>query len=136
MEVSCEINEPKVIYPFAYRTHTHSLGMYIQENNVCFLLHFFLFIQTGKVVSGYRVRKNKYGIDNWTLLGKRDPMTPQMFYPVMNREPIYEGDVLVSKMIGKIILPLQILRYYAIVGSAMYHGKHARLGYTRWVNRI
>lgn len=60
MEVSCTITEKKTIHPFAYRTHTHSLG---------------------KVVSGYRVRENEQGIDDWTLLGKRDPLTPQMFYP-------------------------------------------------------
>lgn len=28
MEASCEIQEPKTIYPFAYRTHTHSLGIF------------------------------------------------------------------------------------------------------------
>ncbi|KAK9758882.1 Copper type II ascorbate-dependent monooxygenase, C-terminal domain [Popillia japonica] len=76
MEVSCEIGEHKTIYPFAYRTHTHSLG---------------------KVVSGYKVRRNQYGIDDWTLLGKRDPLTPQMFYPVANRDPIYKGDVLAAR---------------------------------------
>lgn len=26
MEAKCEITEKKTIYPFAYRTHTHSLG--------------------------------------------------------------------------------------------------------------
>lgn len=26
METSCVINEKKVMHPFAYRTHTHSLG--------------------------------------------------------------------------------------------------------------
>lgn len=26
METSCIINEKKMIHPFAYRTHTHSLG--------------------------------------------------------------------------------------------------------------
>lgn len=71
METSCEINEKKTIYPFAYRTHTHSLG---------------------KVVSGYRVRPDENGNDEWTLLGKRDPLTPQMFYPVVNTEPIKYGD--------------------------------------------
>lgn len=63
MESACEITEKKTIYPFAYRTHTHSLG---------------------KVVSGYRVRSDENGDDQWTLLGKRDPLTPQMFYPVKN----------------------------------------------------
>lgn len=26
MDVACEMKEDKIIYPFAYRTHTHSLG--------------------------------------------------------------------------------------------------------------
>lgn len=71
MEVSCEIREEKTIYPFAYRTHTHALG---------------------KVVSGYRIREDNYGNDDWTLLGKRDPLTPQMFYPTLSQEPIKYGD--------------------------------------------
>lgn len=50
MESACEINEKKVIYPFAYRTHTHSLG---------------------KLVSGYRVRSDVNGNDQWTLLGMK-----------------------------------------------------------------
>jgi peptidylglycine monooxygenase len=29
METSCAIKEKKVIHPFAYRTHTHKLGKYI-----------------------------------------------------------------------------------------------------------
>lgn len=77
METACQINENKTIVPFAYRTHTHALG---------------------KVVSGYRVRKQT-GSDNfdWTLLGKRDPLTPQMFYPVLNTEPILPGDQLAAR---------------------------------------
>lgn len=27
METACDINEDKVIHPFAFRTHTHALGM-------------------------------------------------------------------------------------------------------------
>lgn len=76
METACTINEDKLIYPFAYRTHTHSLG---------------------KVVSGYRVRTNDKGLDEWTLLGKRDPLTPQMFYPVENDEPIKMGDKMAAR---------------------------------------
>lgn len=71
METACQINEDKKIYPFAYRTHTHSLG---------------------KVVSGYRVRDQ-----HWTMLGKRDPLTPQMFYPVNSTEPIVKGDILAAR---------------------------------------
>lgn len=76
METACMIKENKTIYPFAYRTHTHQLG---------------------KVVSGYRVRKDQNGQDQWTLLGKRDPLTPQMFYPVENMEPIRQGDQLAAR---------------------------------------
>lgn len=71
METACRINERKTIVPFAYRTHTHSLG---------------------KVVSGYRVRTDENGNDVWSLLGKRDPLTPQMFYPIENKDPIRFGD--------------------------------------------
>lgn len=76
METACEIQEHKTIYPIAYRTHTHSLG---------------------KIVSGYRVRTDEFGRDHWTLLGKRDPLTPQMFYPVENTDPIIYGDQLAAR---------------------------------------
>lgn len=72
METSCSITENKTIYPFAYRTHTHSLG---------------------KVVSGYVVKPN----NKWIELGKRDPLTPQMFYPVTNKVPITYGDRLTAR---------------------------------------
>lgn len=77
METACQINENKTIIPFAYRTHTHALG---------------------KLVSGYRVRRpSGSSTDEWTLLGKRDPLTPQMFYPVENAEPIGQGDKLAAR---------------------------------------
>jgi hypothetical protein len=49
-------------------------------------------VVAGKVVSGYHIRRDGSGIDHWTLLGKRDPLTPQMFYPVEDQEPILRGD--------------------------------------------
>lgn len=76
MEVACDIKEQKTIYPFAYRTHTHALG---------------------KVVSGYRVREQDNGADEWTLLGKRDPLTPQMFYPTTSKDPIEFGDKVAAR---------------------------------------
>lgn len=76
MEVACELTEKKTIYPFAYRVHTHSLG---------------------KVVTGYRVRSDSKGQQHWTELGKRDPLTPQMFYPIENREAIIQGDTLAAR---------------------------------------
>ncbi|XP_070168357.1 peptidylglycine alpha-hydroxylating monooxygenase [Polyergus mexicanus] len=72
METSCSITENKTIYPFVYRTHTHSLG---------------------KVVSGYVVKPN----NTWIELGKRDPLTPQMFYPVTHKVPITYGDRLTAR---------------------------------------
>ncbi|KAJ4434434.1 hypothetical protein ANN_22996 [Periplaneta americana] len=76
METSCTIHEKKVMHPFAYRTHTHSLG---------------------RVVSGYKVTRDRTGADQWVLLGKRDPLTPQMFYPVVNQQPITQGDTLAAR---------------------------------------
>ncbi|XP_059479004.1 peptidylglycine alpha-hydroxylating monooxygenase isoform X3 [Neocloeon triangulifer] len=76
METSCQIEEDKVIHPFAYRTHTHKLG---------------------KVVAGYKVSVDKNGINQWTLLGKRNPMTPQMFYPIENEVAIQKGDTLAAR---------------------------------------
>jgi len=72
MESACRIMENKTIYPFAYRTHTHSLG---------------------KVVSGYVIKPD----DEWIELGKRDPLTPQMFYPVTHKVPITYGDTLAAR---------------------------------------
>ncbi|EFA01712.1 peptidylglycine alpha-hydroxylating monooxygenase [Tribolium castaneum] len=76
METLCQIREKKTIYPIAYRTHTHSLG---------------------QVVSGYSVRRDKSGVDHWSLLGKRNPNTPQMFYPIFNKGPIRYGDRLAAR---------------------------------------
>ncbi|XP_014249505.1 peptidylglycine alpha-hydroxylating monooxygenase [Cimex lectularius] len=77
METACTIYEPKVLHPFAFRTHTHKLG---------------------KIVSGYRVRIDNDLNYDWTLLGKKDPQQPQMFYEVddPNME-IREGDVLAAR---------------------------------------
>jgi len=76
MEAACAINEDKVIHPFAFRTHTHTLG---------------------RVVSGYRVRRDHKGVDQWTLIGRKNPMKPQMFYPVANNMTIRRGDVLAAR---------------------------------------
>jgi len=51
----------------------------------------------GKVVAGYRVRTLNNGIQKWDLLGKRDPMTPQMFYPIENNITVKYGDIMVSR---------------------------------------
>lgn len=71
MESSCAIAENKTLHPFAYRVHTHSLG---------------------KIVSGYVIKDNQ-----WIELGKRDPMTPQMFYHSSFNGTIGYGDRLASR---------------------------------------
>ncbi|XP_047741070.1 peptidylglycine alpha-hydroxylating monooxygenase [Hyalella azteca] len=70
METACTIEEDKVIHPFAFRTHTHSLG---------------------RVVSGYKVTRRGQE-DEWTLLGKKDPQLPQMFYPIATNTTLTRGD--------------------------------------------
>ncbi|XP_078037904.1 peptidylglycine-alpha-hydroxylating monooxygenase [Augochlora pura] len=72
METACMIKENKTIHPIAYRTHTHSLG---------------------KVVSGYLVTPDF----TWTELGKRDPLSPQMFYPVHNKVVARQGDRIAAR---------------------------------------
>src|SRR5699024_2283314 len=86
METLCQIKEKKTIYPFAYRTHTHELGT-LRYNYKFFTFIFIL----GKVVAGYSVRRDKFGVDHWSLLGKRNPYTAQMFYPIFNKNPIRYG---------------------------------------------
>jgi peptidylglycine monooxygenase len=108
METSCPLYETgKVIHPFAYRVHTHELGMcYTSTISVRYTFCFYVKISTyitiikflfwiGKVVAGYRV-KNSNGVQTWDLLGKRDPMTPQMFYPIEKNITVKFGDILVS----------------------------------------
>ncbi|XP_047520481.1 peptidylglycine alpha-hydroxylating monooxygenase [Pieris napi] len=77
METACIMKEEKVIHPFAFRTHTHGLG---------------------KKVSGYVVRKSMQG-DKWELIGSKDPQLPQMFYPVVNTDPIGKLDVLAARCV-------------------------------------
>lgn len=77
------------MYPFAFRTHTHSLGeilhflciylLYLLSSlRILFLL--FMVMETcciscasGKVVSGYRVRNGQ-----WTQIGRQSPLLPQV----------------------------------------------------------
>lgn len=47
-------------------------------------------------MSGYRVTREN-GLDRWHLLGKRDPLTPQMFYPVFDKTPIKQGDKIAAR---------------------------------------
>jgi len=108
METSCPLYEiGKVIHPFAYRVHTHELGKcyttcawycwkykFICPYITTIIVGFLLLI--GKVVAGYRVKNINKEVQKWDLLGKRDPMTPQMFYPIENNITVESGDILVS----------------------------------------
>jgi len=76
METACTINENKIIHPFAFRTHTHALG---------------------RVVSGYKVSRNGDGLDDWTIIGKKDPQLPQMFYPVPKNMTLTKGDTIAAR---------------------------------------
>ena len=60
---ACRIGEDKILHPFSYIVHTHAMG---------------------QVVSAWRVRRGGRvpGVDDWTLLGKKSPQSPQSFYPV------------------------------------------------------
>ena len=72
-EVACQLDEDKVIHPFAFRVHTHALG---------------------RVVSGWKVSPDM----SWTLLGKKDPQLPQMFYSTdKNDITMTNGDYLATR---------------------------------------
>ncbi|XP_033844984.1 peptidyl-glycine alpha-amidating monooxygenase-like isoform X2 [Periophthalmus magnuspinnatus] len=72
MDSACDYTSYPM-YPFAFRTHTHSLG---------------------KVVSGYRVRDGK-----WTLIGRQSPQLPQAFYPVNKDVEVKYGDTLAARCV-------------------------------------
>lgn len=76
MEVACPIKEWKIIYPFAFRTHTHSLG---------------------KVVTGYSVMTDADDKDIWTLLGKWDRTMTQSFYPVLKNLSLSGPNLLAAR---------------------------------------
>lgn len=79
-ESACTINEDIVIYPFAYRTHTHKLGI----------------VNTGYVV---KTNPSDPSEESWTELGRRSPQLPQMFFPINNAGQITvnKGDVLAAR---------------------------------------
>lgn len=74
MDGACPLTEDLIIHPFAFRTHTHSLG---------------------HVVSGWKVSGEE---KEWSLIGKRDPQEPQGFYPVVDDSmSLVAGDVVASR---------------------------------------
>merc|ERR1712024_182185 len=77
-ETACEIQDTRTIHPFAFRTHTHSLG---------------------KVVSGWKVSNaTKPNEMEWDLIGKKSPQEPQMFYPLADPQLTFtKGDILAAR---------------------------------------
>lgn len=73
METTCRIEEPLVLHPFAFRTHTHKLGT---------------------AVTGWKIDSS----GSWILIGRHDPQLPQMFYPVTNTDLTFtENDILTAR---------------------------------------
>jgi peptidylglycine monooxygenase len=64
------------MHPFAFRTHAHKLAI---------------------VNSGYVIKNDENGEENWTEIGKRSPQLPQMFYPVKNDIEVRKGDILAAR---------------------------------------
>ena len=81
-EAACVIDEPVIMHPFAYRVHTHKLGVN---------------------VAGYVVTEDpKTGDDSWYLIGEQNPQLPQLFAPVQNSSIVIQpGDIVTSKCIMK-----------------------------------
>uniref|UniRef100_A0A915JKC0 peptidylglycine monooxygenase n=1 Tax=Romanomermis culicivorax TaxID=13658 RepID=A0A915JKC0_ROMCU len=74
-ETACVVDDKDVeVHPFAFRTHTH---------------------KRGRVVSGYVVDGET---GEWKLIGKKNPMLPQMFYPVDNKNLVIKtNDILAAR---------------------------------------
>jgi hypothetical protein len=65
------------MHPFAYRTHTHKLGI---------------------VTSGYVIKTDpKSGHQEWIEIGRRSPQLPQMFFPASNKVSVNKGDILAAR---------------------------------------
>jgi len=72
-ETACNVEDARQIHPFAFRTHTHSLG---------------------QVVSGWKISEGK----DWSLIGKKSPKEPQMFYPIADSGLTFtKGDILAAR---------------------------------------
>ena len=76
-----------VNFTIFFRTHTHSLG---------------------KVVSGWKISNGK----DWSLIGKKSPKEPQMFYPIADPELTFtKGDILAARCtMVRIITVIKILK--------------------------
>lgn len=72
IESACTYNNNYTIYPIAYRTHSHNLGV---------------------VTSGYRIRNG-----TWTEIGRMSPQLPQTFYDVTTPGvEIKKNDILAAR---------------------------------------
>jgi Copper type II ascorbate-dependent monooxygenase, C-terminal domain len=79
------------------------------------------------VVSGYKVTTDSNGKNTWTLLGKRDPNTPQMFYPIESNVTVKYGDslvIFVAKFMDKFFKNILICRLldvqWPVTGTSLH----------------
>ncbi|KAJ8664372.1 hypothetical protein QAD02_006034 [Eretmocerus hayati] len=75
MDISCVMTENKILHPFAYRAHTHTLG---------------------RVVAGYLVKYDN-GNDTWFEIGKRNPLEAETFESSWYQGVIKPGDILAAR---------------------------------------
>ncbi|GIY55864.1 peptidyl-glycine alpha-amidating monooxygenase B [Caerostris darwini] len=75
VDVNCKFEENYKINPFAFRVHTHKLGV---------------------VVSAYVLHPAN---NSWVLIAKGNPQWPQAFYPVQFSTPIAKGDILAARCV-------------------------------------
>ncbi|EFO26356.1 hypothetical protein LOAG_02126 [Loa loa] len=68
--ISCLYSSDTPIHPFAFRTHTHSMG---------------------RVVSAFYKHSGK-----WTMIGKRNPQWPQLFQPIEENLTILNNDLMAA----------------------------------------
>jgi len=74
---ACEIYENVEITPFAFRVHTHKLGL---------------------VNSGYVVKlSSNFTQQKWVEIGRRSPHLPQIFLPIKNHIVVKTGDILAAR---------------------------------------
>jgi len=72
-DMTCTYRDDITLFPFAFRTHTHTLGAR---------------------VTAWRERGNE-----WTVLGSGDPQEPQMFYKMQHLNPVKKHDVLHARCV-------------------------------------
>lgn len=73
VDSACEFSGPKPIYPFAFRTHAHSLGKVRREGRV--LNYWYVACAlSGQQIVGYVVKPG----NRWEMIGTRSPQDPQV----------------------------------------------------------